>query len=221
MIDEMKLAGIMLELQANGAHNINLVTPEHFLPQIIKAILLAGERGLEIPIVYNSSGYIRSELAGILSRFIDIFLMDIRYFNHTYAMRYSNANDYPDVVKTALQAIAELGYNCLMLDSNETACFGLVIRHLVMPNGVSSTQDVLKWVSDALGRDTHISLMSQYTPCYKAVSDEMIGRRLTAEEYNDAVEALKKYGLRKGWAQPDFGLDEYMGQNLYARKMKR
>ncbi len=195
-----ELANFMLYLQRRGAHNINLVTPTHYIYQIISAIYLAAKDGLMIPIVWNTSGYESplglSQLTGI----VDIYLTDIRYFDNRYAFKYSSVRDYVEVVKEATKIM----YNQvgeLILDEEGIAKKGLIIRHLILPNNISSTEKVLKFIADEISPSTYISLMSQYFPAYRAKEFPEIGRRITKEEFEKAIKILNEVGLVNGWIQ--------------------
>jgi len=194
------LADFMLYLQKRGAHNINLVTPTHYIYQIINAIYLAAKDGLSIPIVWNTSGYesplALSKLVGI----VDIYLTDIRYFNNKYAFKYSSVSNYKEVVKKATKIMyKQVGE--LELDDKGVAKKGLIIRHLILPNNVSSTEEVLKFIYDEISPFTYISLMSQYFPAYRAKEFPQISRKITKEEFKKAVEILRKIGFVNGWIQ--------------------
>lgn len=194
------LAGIMLYLQGIGCHNINLVTPTHFLPQIVSAIVIAVEKGLKIPIVYNTSGYEKVEILRLLDGIVDIYLPDMRYSSETNSIRYSSAPEYPKFNRLAVKEMFRQVGN-LELDKDGIAKRGLIIRHLVMPNDVSGTEEVLRFIAEEVSKDTYISLMAQYRPMYKAIDIPTINRRITREEYRKAIEIAKDLGLRNVWTQ--------------------
>lgn len=186
---------MMLTLQSMGCHNINVVTPTHYSPHIILALNKAASKGLRIPLVYNTCGWERIEILKILEGIVDIYLPDFKYADSQMASKYSSGADtYPELTKIALLemhrqvGVAKPGENGLMYR-------GLMIRHLVMPNNVSGTREVIKWISENLPKDTYLNLMSQYTPRYKASEYPEISRRITREEYNDAVGFAKAAGL--------------------------
>jgi len=208
-----ELSGFMLELQKQGCHNINLVTPTHVMPQIIKAILLAVPKGLSIPICYNTGGYELPEVIKMLEIVVDIYLSDMRYADRKMAEKYSQAPDYPkynqDSIKlmhrqTGIPAISEDG----------VIKRGLIIRHLVLPNNISGTEEIARFLSSEVSEDTYISLMSQYFPCNKADRIKELSRRITLEEYEDAVRIIHKYGLYSGWVQESGGLARFAGTNI-------
>jgi putative pyruvate formate lyase activating enzyme len=189
------LAENMLTLQNMGCYNINLVTPTHFSPHIILAIDKAAEKGLKIPIVYNTCGYEKLETLKILDGIIDIYLPDFKYINSEFSGTYSSkASDYPSRVK---EALLEMHRQVGVAKPNKNGIMqrGLMIRHLVMPNNVSGTQQVIQWIADNLPHDTYINLMSQYRPYYKAMQFADISRGLTNTEYDNAIIEAKQAGL--------------------------
>ena len=203
----------MLELQQEGAHNINFVTPTHNIAQILKALCLAVEKGLKIPLVYNSSGYDSVETLRILKGIFDIYLPDARYAEAQTALRLSQAKDYPAINQ---QALKEMQRQIGVAQFNPNAIIekGLLIRHLVLPNKLSGTAEIMAFIARELGTDTYISLMSQYFPCHKAKDYTELSRRLTLEEYQEAMNIMHSYGLRNGWTQDQQGLDRFAGVNI-------
>jgi len=195
-----ELACQMLWLQEQGCHNLNLVTPTHFVPQILKSLSIAKERGFDLPIVYNTSGYDSVETLRLLDGIIDIYLPDMRYSDDAAAMKYSIAQNYPEVNRAAVKEMYRQVGN-LVLDGNGIARKGLIIRHLVLPNGLSGTEAVMKFLSEEISKNVSISLMAQYFPAYKASEYEELSRRITAEEYEEAYRIMQKYGLENGWVQ--------------------
>ncbi|MBN2289513.1 MAG: radical SAM protein [Candidatus Glassbacteria bacterium] len=190
-----ELAGMMLELQGTGCHNINLVTPTHYSPQILLAVDLAAAKGLRVPLVYNTCGWERLEVLEKLDGIVDIYLPDFKYADSEMAAKYSSGADtYPEVTQRALLemhrqvGVARPARDGLMYR-------GLMIRHLVMPEGVSGTGKVIDWIAANLPRDTYINLMSQYRPAYKASKYPEISRRLTRSEYSEAVSLARQAGL--------------------------
>lgn len=198
------LAGLLLSLQKEKAHNINLVTPTHYAPQIRAAIFLARRRGLKIPIVYNTSGYEKISTLRLLDGIVNVYLADMRYGDNKYASEYSAAPDYVEVNQAAIKEMHKQSGD-LKLADNGIAVRGLIIRHLVLPNNISGTEEVLKFISRALGKKTYISFMSQYYPAYNAFKHSGLSRRINKKEYDEAFKLLDKYGLHNGWIQ------EYMG----------
>jgi putative pyruvate formate lyase activating enzyme len=195
-----ELACQMLRLQEQGCHNLNLVTPTHFMPQILKSLALAQERGFNLPIVYNTSGYESVEALRLLDGIVDIYLPDMRYSDNAAAMKYSVASHYPEINRAAIHEMYRQVGN-LELDTNGIAKRGLLVRHLVLPGGISGTEGVMKFLAEEISKDVYISLMSQYFPAYKATEFKELSRRITAEEYEEAHEIMGKYGLENGWVQ--------------------
>ncbi len=195
-----ELACQMVWLQEQGCHNLNLVTPTHFMPQILKALGIAKERGFALPIVYNTSGYDSVEALKLLDSIVDIYLPDMRYSDDAAARKYSIAPHYPEVNRAAVKEMYRQVGN-LVLDDEGIAKRGLIIRHLVLPGGLSGTEGVMKFLAEEVSRDVYISLMSQYFPAYKTNEYKELSRRITADEYENARRIMEKYGLENGWMQ--------------------
>jgi putative pyruvate formate lyase activating enzyme len=195
-----ELACQMVWLQEQGCHNLNLVTPTHFMPQILKALAIARERGFELPIVYNTSGYESVEALRLLDGIVDIYLPDMRYSDNAVALKYSTAPHYPEINRAAIREMFRQVGN-LVLDENGVAQRGLIIRHLVLPGGLSGTEGIMKFLAEEISKDVYISLMSQYFPAYRAREFKEIDRRIMPEEYDEAYEIMQKYGLENGWVQ--------------------
>jgi len=195
-----ELAAKYMKLQSLGVHNINFVTPTHYLPQILASIYLAIGKGLRIPIVWNSSGYERVDALRLLEGIVDIFLPDIKYAGDEEAVRFSSAPGYRDINRAAVrEMLNQVGH--LQTDEDGVALRGLVIRHLVLPCGGAGSVDTMAWIGENLGRETHVSLMKQFFPAHEAASVPGINRRLTESEYEEAVAALNEAGLENGWVQ--------------------
>ena len=195
-----ELACQMVWLQEQGCHNLNLVTPTHFMPQILKALGVARERGFNLPIVYNTSGYESLEALRLLDGIVDIYLPDMRYSDDSVARTYSAAPHYPEINRAAVKEMFRQVGN-LVLDEDGIATRGLIVRHLVLPNGLSGTEGVMKFLAEEISKDVYISLMSQYFPAYKAHEFSKLSRRITSEEYEEAYHIMQKYGLENGWIQ--------------------
>lgn len=196
-----ELAGVMLSLQdKNRCHNINLVSPSHFVPQIINALLPAVPRGLKVPLVYNTNSYDSLETLKLLDGVVDIYLADIKYASDAYAEKFSDA---PDYVNISQNAIKEMHRQVGVLKVNEegVAERGLIVRHLILPNGLAESGKSLKWLAEEVSEDTCISLMSQYHPCHKAMGYPPLNRGITEFEYTEAVIAMEEAGLGCGWKQ--------------------
>jgi len=190
-----ELANMMLELQRIGCHNINLVTPTHYSPHIVKAIDIAAGRGLRLPIVYNTSGWERIEILRLLDGIVDIYMPDFKYWDSAMAAKYSaGAASYPELTK---QAILEMHRQVGVAKPADDGILyrGLIIRHLVMPENVAGSLEVMDWIAANLPKDTYVNIMSQYRPMHKAYDFPEISRMITAEEYIAVVEHAKKAGL--------------------------
>lgn len=197
-----KLADKMLGLQQKGAHNINFVTPTHFTPQILAALYLAIRKGFTLPIVWNTSGYESLETLALLDGVVDIYLPDMKYSSDEVAVRLSGAPGYSEANRQALaEMLRQVGQ--LSLDEDGIAVRGLIVRHLVLPQGQAGSAETLHWIAENLGTETHIALMSQFFPAHAAAETPGIERRITAEEYAEAVEALEELDLENGWVQEE------------------
>ena len=212
-VDFEELAGFMLELQKMGCHNINLVTPTHILPQILKSLKMAISAGLKIPLVYNTSGYELPEIIKLLDGIIDIYMPDMRYADAEAAFQFSAASDYPEYNRKAVKEMyRQVG--TAQIDEEGIIKRGLIIRHLVLPNNLSGTERIMRFIAEDLSRDTYISLMSQYLPYHKAVEFKAINRRLKLKEYAEAKEIMAKCGLPNGWTQDSYGAERFAGVNI-------
>jgi putative pyruvate formate lyase activating enzyme len=189
------LASMMLALQERGCHNINLVTPTHYTPHLVRAVEIAASRGLRLPMVWNTSGWERLETLSLLDGIVDIYMPDFKYADADMADRYSSgARTYPEMTRAALLEMhRQVGVAHPMKDG--VIRRGLIIRHLVMPNDVSGTRHVIEWIAGNLPRDTYLNLMSQYRPAFRAMEFPAIARRLERREYDQAVEWARKAGL--------------------------
>jgi putative pyruvate formate lyase activating enzyme len=197
-----ELAKIMLALQKRKCHNINLVTPTHFVPQILKSFKLAIKMGLCIPIVYNTSGYESVETLRLLDNIVDIYLPDARYADNEIAEKYSSAPDYFEIMKEALKEMhRQVGD--LALDQIGVARSGLIVRHLILPDGLSGTRKIMRFIAREVSPHTYISLMAQYFPAYQAGQFSPLSRRINRKEYREALRAFKEEGLENGWFQED------------------
>ncbi|MCP4205340.1 MAG: radical SAM protein [bacterium] len=190
-----RLADKMLRLQKVGCHNINLVTPTHVMPHILRATRIAFREGLRLPLVYNTSGYERVEILKILDGVVDIYLPDMKFMDGSQSAKYSaGASDYPEVAKKAiLEMHRQVGRHTT--DERGHAVRGLMIRHLVMPNRVAGTREFTKWVAEEVSPDTYVNIMAQYHVAYRAAEFEEIGRGITAEEYLEAMTWAEEAGL--------------------------
>ena len=193
-----EFADYMIYLQRLGCHNINFVTPTHFASQIISTLPKAIEMGLELPLVWNCGGYESVEVIKLLDGIVDIYMPDFKYSSSPSAKKYSKAPDYPDIVKEALREMhRQVGF--LKMDNRGIAYRGLLIRHLIMPDGIAGTRDAMEFISKELSPDSYVNIMDQYRPCYKAFDHPEIARRITTEEYEDAVRFAREAGLHRGF----------------------
>lgn len=206
-VDESEIVDIMLNLQESGAHNINLVTPTHFSLQLIEALKTAKEKGLKIPVVWNTNTYENLETLQALSGLVDIYLADFRYFDNESSKTYSDANDYFEVASEAIKEMHRQAGN--IRDINGIAVKGLMIRLLVMPGNKNRTEKILEWIHHNLGKETYISLMGQYYPTYRSVAFPEINRAITEEEYDHAVKALQDLGFENGYIQDAGGSSDW------------
>lgn len=194
------LAEAYLELQRRDCHNLEWVSPSHVVPQLVEGLAIARERGLSLPVVYNSNGYDSVPTLVMLEGFVDIYLPDLKYADDEHARRLSAAPDYPDI---AIAAIGEMyrQVGTLKIDEHGLACRGLIVRHLVLPNRLAGTRRVLKRLADEVSPEVTVSLMAQYYPAHRAAAFPELARTLTAGEYNEALDDFADAGLENGWAQ--------------------
>ena len=195
-----QLAEIMIELQNMNCHNIGLVSPTHFGVPILKSIKLATEKGLNLPIIYNSNGYDSVEILKLYKDVIDIYLPDFKYGNNNYGRRLSKIPDYFDKCKLAIKEMYEQVGSELVYE-NGVVVRGLIIRHLVLPNGLSETEEVFKFISRELDPKIPLSVMSQYYPTNRASRNILIDRKISQLEYDRVLDLLDKYELENGWIQ--------------------
>lgn len=192
-----ELAEGMLSLQKQACHNINLVTPTHFTPQLVETIKIAAEKGLRIPIVYNCGGYESLENIRLLEGIVDIYMPDIKYSDSANAKKYSNAPDYFDACKMAVKEMhRQVG--ALKIE-NGIAERGMLIRHLVLPNNIAGTEEVMKFIAIEISKDSYVNIMPQYRPMYRATEYPELSRPLKLEEYLEAKEIAKRFGLHRGF----------------------
>lgn len=199
-ISTRELARRMLQLQKRGAHNLNLVTPSHWLPQFLAALWLAIPLGFNLPVVWNSSGYETVNALQLLDGVVSIYLPDMKYSDDAQAVELSAAPGYTAINRQALQEmLRQVGQ--LQLDEDGIAARGLIVRHLVLPEKRAGSAETLAWIAGHLGQETHIALMSQYFPAHRAVSLVGIDRKVTFDEYDAVVAILSMHGLESGWVQ--------------------
>jgi putative pyruvate formate lyase activating enzyme len=197
------LAATMLALQDHGCHNINFVTPEHVVPQIVEALALAIPAGLRLPLVYNTSAYDSLESLELMDGLVDIYMPDFKYWSNESSRRYLKAEDYPDVARRTIRAMyGQVGP--LRVDDDGLAMCGVLVRHLVMPGGLDETRAILDWIADELGRDAYVNLMDQYYPAGRVSREAFpeINRKLSAAEFDEAHRYAKDLGLRLDERRP-------------------
>jgi len=192
------LARVMLQLQQRGCHNINFVTPTHFTPQIVEALILAVEKGLELPIVYNSGGYESVETLKLLEDIVDVYMPDIKYSVDENALKYSGIKNYWAIVTSALKEMhRQVGD--LKISKRGIAQRGLLIRHLVLPNNITGSKKVIDFVANEISTESYLNIMDQYRPAYNAFKYEKLNRRITPSEYKEVADYAFNKGLRRGF----------------------
>jgi putative pyruvate formate lyase activating enzyme len=191
-----EMAKMMLFLQERGCHNINLVTPTHIVPQILEALKIAAGLGLYIPIVYNCGGYESAETLKLLDGMVDIYMPDMKYSDERNARRFSGVKDYPAVNRAAVKEMhRQVGD--LQVDERGVARRGLLIRHLVLPNGIAGTEGVVRFIAEEISPNTYLNVMAQYYPARRAFKIPAISRPLRNEEFLEAVNIARGYGLER------------------------
>lgn len=195
-----ELADIMLKQQEKGVNNINLVTPTIYAYQIVQAIKIAKEKGLNIPIIYNSSGYECIETLKILDGYIDVYLPDFKYYDNEVALKYSNIKDYFEYTSEAIKEMYRQVGNPIF-DKNEIIQKGIIIRHLILPNHVNQTKNVLNWIKENIGKEAYVSIMAQYFPSNKSDRYEKINRKINKIELKLVENYLYSIGLENGYIQ--------------------
>jgi len=191
-----KLSEIMVKLQKLGCHNINFVSPSHYVPQILKAISLAIKKGLSVPLVYNTGGYDSLETLKILDGVFDIYMPDFKYSQADVAQEYSRASDYPQKAKLALKEM-QRQVGDLLLDDRGIALRGLLIRHLVLPQGLAGTKEVMFFLASEISKNVYVNIMDQYYPCGEVSLHSPLSRRITQEEYSEALKIAKEEGITR------------------------
>lgn len=213
-ITHERLAEMMLELQAKGCHNIGFVSPTHFVPQMARAILIAAENGLKLPIVYNTNAYDSVEVLRLLDGIVDIYLPDLKYAENDAGFQFSKVRGYKDFARKAIKEMFRQTGDKLIYDENGLLQKGLVIRLLVLPNDLAGIEENLRWIRDELSPKVAISLMAQYYATNKAASDEryiLLSRRISEREWFSAIEILEELGMEEGFMQ------EYESASHYYR----
>jgi putative pyruvate formate lyase activating enzyme len=195
-VTDSELAEMMLALQNQGCHNINFVSPSHVVPQILSAVEIAASQGLSVPLIFNTGGYDRIATLKLLEDVFDIFMPDFKFWDPQVAENACQAGDYPQVARKALQEMhRQVGD--LQIDEQGLACRGLVIRHLVLPDGQAGTRDIMRFIAQRISPDSYVNIMSQYRPCGRAAEINGLNTNLKTDEYHLAVQAAKEEGITR------------------------
>lgn len=195
-----ELASIMVKQQEAGVHNINLVTPTMYAYQIIEAIKIARKNGLNIPIIYNSNGYENVETIKDLKGYIDVYLPDLKYYSNEIAVKYSKAPNYFEIAsKAILEMVSQVGEP--IFDEDGMIKKGVMIRHLVLPNHIQNSKNILKWIKENIPEEIYVDVMAQYFPTYKAKEDDLINRKLTKREYKEIENYFYLLNFENGYIQ--------------------
>ncbi|MDQ1729498.1 MAG: putative pyruvate formate lyase activating enzyme [Pyrinomonadaceae bacterium] len=213
-ITHERLAEIMLELQAQGCHNLNFVSPTHFAPQMARAILLAAQAGLRLPIVYNTNAYDSVEVLRLLEGIVGVYLPDLKYAEDEAGYLYSKVSGYKEYARRAIAEMYRQAGDELVFDDDGLLQRGLIIRLLVLPNDIGGIRESLEWIRDELSPRVAVSLMAQYYPTHQAATSKrhiLLSRRITENEWLRAVNALDELKLESGWLQ------EFDGASYYYR----
>jgi putative pyruvate formate lyase activating enzyme len=203
-----RLADMMLELQAKGCHGIGLVSPTHFVPQIIRSLEIAVSHGLTLPLIYNTNAYDSVEVLRLLDGIIDIYLPDLKYSDEEMGYQYSKIKEYPKHARAAIKEMHRQVGSTLILGEDGLVKRGLIIRHLVLPNDIAGSKEALKWVQTELGSRTTLSVMSQYFPTHKAAATPLLDRKVRPGEYERVLATLESLAMEHGWAQ-EYEASEY------------
>ena len=199
-IEVEELAEEFIKLQNRGANNINLVTGFMYVPHIIKALKIAKEKGLQIPVVYNSSGYENVETLKMLEGYVDIYLPDMKYYYEELAQKLSNVSSYFEIAKKVIKEMyRQVGPP--KINENGMIQKGLIIRHLVLPNHIQNSKEILKWIKNNIDENVYVSIMAQYFPSYNALKTEDINRKLSKEEYEEIENFVFKLNIKNGYLQ--------------------
>lgn len=213
-ITHERLAEIMLELQAKGCHNINFVSPTHFAPQMARSILIAAEKGLQLPVVYNTNAYDSVEVLRLLDGIVDVYLPDLKYAENEAGYLYSKVRGYKDHARRAIAEMYRQTGDELVFDQDGILQRGLIIRLLVLPNEIGGIRESLEWIRDELSPRVAISLMAQYYPTHQAATNNryvLLSRRVSETEWLRATNLLDELGFEEGWMQ------EFDGSAFYYR----
>ncbi len=204
-----RMAGMMLELQAKGVHAIGFVSPTHFVPQIVRALSIAISQGLELPIIYNTNAYDSVEVLKLLDGIFDIYLPDLKYSDDDFGYKYSKVKSYSGISRAAVKEMHRQVGSEVVYGDDGLVKRGLIIRHLVLPNDIASSEETLRWIAKELDNRATLSVMSQYYPTHKALTTELLDRRIRESEYDKVLRLLDTFGFENGWAQ------EFESQDYY------
>ncbi len=204
-----RMAEMMLELQAKGVHAIGFVSPTHFVPQIVRALMIAIPQGLELPLIYNTNAYDSVEVLKLLEGVFDIYLPDLKYSDDDFGYKYSKVRSYTEISRTAVKEMHRQVGSDLVYGDDELVKRGLIIRHLVLPNDIATSEETLRWIAKDLDNRVTLSVMSQYYPTHKALTTELLDRRIRESEYNKVLRLLDSLGFENGWCQ------EFESQDYY------
>ncbi len=195
-----ELSEIFIEQQKRNVENINLVTPTSYVPQIIEAIKVAREKGLNIPIVYNTNGYENVETIKMLDGYVDVYLPDLKYYYNDIAKKYSKIDNYFETATRAIKEMEKQVGKCI-IDKNGIMKKGIIVRHLVLPNHIENSKKILKWIKENMKRTTYVSIMAQYFPTYKAKESLELNRKLTEQEWKEIEEYIEELEIENGFIQ--------------------
>jgi putative pyruvate formate lyase activating enzyme len=195
-VDARELASIMLDLQRKGCHNINFVSPSHVVPQLLEAVYIAAQDGLNLPLVYNTGGYDSLEMLTLLEGVVDIYMPDMKYGDEEKARKYSRVRNYPAInQKAVLEMQRQVGD--LVVDESGIASRGLLVRHLVLPNDLADSDVILKFLGEQVSRNVYLNIMAQYHPAHLAENYPELNRRIQPREYQQVIECARDYGLNR------------------------
>ncbi len=204
-----RMAGMMLELQAKGVHAIGFVSPTHFVPQIVRALSIAIPQGLELPLIYNTNAYDSVEVLKLLDGIFDIYLPDLKYSDDEFGYKYSKVKSYSEISRAAVKEMHRQVGSEVVYGDDGLVKRGLIIRQLVLPNDIASSEETLRWIAKELDNRATLSVMSQYYPTHKALTTELLDRRIRESEYDKVLQLLDTFGFENGWAQ------EFESQDYY------
>jgi putative pyruvate formate lyase activating enzyme len=204
-----RLAEIMLELQAKGCHSIGLVSPTHFVPQIVRSLVIAADAGLNLPLIYNTNAYDSIEVLKLLDGIIDIYLPDLKYSSDEAGWHYSRVPRYVEVSRTAAKEMHRQVGSEIVIDEEGLIRRGLIIRHLILPNDLAGSEETLRWIRDNFGKNVTLSIMAQYYPTHKVFHTELLNRKIYVGEYERVLRLLERLELENGWAQEWQQASEY------------